>query len=85
MEKFRIEFTRPALRDMRLLSAKSIKKLQKVLLEKVAENPYSGKKLIAEMEGQYSYRLNLKDRLLYWIDPNSKTVYVHRVRTHYGE
>ena len=35
--------------------------------------------------GFFSLRLSYKDRLVYSVDDDSRTVFVHRARTHYGD
>jgi Txe/YoeB family toxin of Txe-Axe toxin-antitoxin module len=48
-------------------------------------DPFSGKKLVGDLDGFYSVRLTYKDRIVYSVDEKSHTVFVHRARTHYGE
>jgi Txe/YoeB family toxin of toxin-antitoxin system len=81
---YEIQFTKQAFKDIKSLTPKQKKKLQDILLEVVAKNPYEGKKLIGDLEGNYSLRLNLKDRIVYSIDEEKKTVYIKRARAHYG-
>ena len=81
---YEIQFTRQAFKDIKGLTPKQKKKLQDILLEVVAESPREGKKLIGDLEGNYSLRLNLKDRIVYSIDEEKMIVYVKRTRTHYG-
>ncbi|MDJ0560579.1 MAG: type II toxin-antitoxin system YoeB family toxin [Dolichospermum sp.] len=45
-------------------------------------NPYIGKSLKGDLEGLYSYRLNRKDRLLYEIYEDDKTILIIRTKTH---
>jgi Txe/YoeB family toxin of Txe-Axe toxin-antitoxin module len=45
----------------------------------------SGKKLAGDLQGFYSVRLTLKDRIVYSVDQATRTIFVHRARTHYGE
>ncbi|CCI34233.1 type II toxin-antitoxin system YoeB family toxin [Microcystis sp. T1-4] len=41
--------------------------------------------LKGDLEGFYSYRLNRKDRLLYEIYEDDKTILIIRTKTHYGD
>ncbi|MCK4401867.1 type II toxin-antitoxin system YoeB family toxin [bacterium] len=82
---YEIRFTKTAFKDVRKLSAKLKQKLKEILLKQVAEEPYSGKKLIGDLMGFYSIRLSYKDRIVYSVNENEKIVYIHRARMHYGE
>lgn len=68
-----------------LLTAEQKAKLQQILQEVIAINPYIGKSLKGNLEGLYSYRLNRKDRIVYEIQEMDKTVLIIRARTHYGD
>ncbi len=76
---------REARKDFEKLSPKLKLKLRQIVVEAVAKNPYAGKRLLGDLKGFYSVRLTLKDRIVYTIDENTRTVFVHRARTHYGE
>ena len=59
-------------------------KLKDILLEVLSVTPYEGKKLVGDLEGNYSLRLDLKDRIVYSIDEKNKIVYIKRAKTHHG-
>lgn len=81
---YEIRITRRAEKDIKKLSPKLKEKLYDILIEVVAKNPCQGKKLVADFEGSYSYRLSYQDRIIYSIDNDNKMVYIERARTHYG-
>ncbi len=83
--QFEIRITRRAEKDIRKLSPKLKNKLYDVLTEVIALNPLEGKKLLGDFEGSYSYRLNIKDRIIYSIDLHKRIVYIERAKTHYGD
>ena len=83
--KYEIRFTSQALKDVKKLSANLAQKLKGILEEVISVRPYSGKKLWGDLLGYYSYRLNIKDRILYSINEKKKRVVIKRARTHYGE
>ena len=85
MKNFEIFFTKQALKDIRSLSPKLKKKLKDILLEVVVNDPFCVKKLLGDLEGNYSYRLDLKNRIVYSVDKKKKMIYVKRARTHYGD
>lgn len=82
---YTIRFTREAGKDVKKLSPKLREKLTDIIVNRIALTPHSGKKLVGDLKGFYSVRLSLADRIVYSIDEQSRIIYVHRVRTHYGE
>lgn len=80
---FEIRITRRAEKDIHDLPPKMKEKLYDILTEVIAQDPFCGKKLIGDLSGSYSYRLNLRDRIVYSIDLKKKIVYIERARTHY--
>jgi Txe/YoeB family toxin of Txe-Axe toxin-antitoxin module len=85
MEKFEILLTKQAKKDIAQLSPKEKMKCLKVLTETITLNPYAGKKLVGDLEGSYSFRLNIKDRIIYSIDKDNRCIYVKRTKTHYTD
>jgi len=70
---------------VRSLTPKLRAKLKAILSEVVGKEPFSGKKLYGDLEGNYSYRLDLKNRVVYSVDKRRRVIYVKRARTHYGD
>ena len=85
MKAFDVRFTREAAKDVKKLSPALKKKLREILVNTIAPEPTAGKKLVGDLQGFYSIRLSYKDRIVYPIDAESHTVFVHRARTHCGE
>ncbi len=84
MQNYEVRITKQAFKDIKELSPKMKAKLKSILIEILTNTPYEGKKLIGNLSGNYSIRLNLQDRIVYSIDEDNKIVYVKRARTHYG-
>jgi Txe/YoeB family toxin of toxin-antitoxin system len=82
-EQFEVQITRRAQKDIASLTPKLKKKLRDILINRVAQNPFDGKKLVGELKGYWSVRLTLKDRVVYSIDEENRIVYILRARTHY--
>ena len=89
---YRIEITKTALKDIKKLTPQIKSKLKDIMENVVARTPYKGKKLVARMgkllgdlEGNFSMRLNFKDRIVYSVDEEKKIVYLKRAKTHYGD
>lgn len=85
VKRYEIRFTKEAAKDVKKLPPRLKKKLREILLSDVVIDPFSGKRLVGDLNGFYSIRLTHKDRIVYSIDEESRTVFVHRARTHYGE
>ncbi len=82
---YEIRFTKEAVKDVGKLFPKLKEKLQSILQNVIAHDPFAGKKLIGDLTGFFSYRLTYKDRIVYTIDPERHIIFVHRAKTHYGK
>ena len=82
---FEILFTKQAKKDIQSLSPKLKAKLRLIILDVISVDPFQGKKLMGDLDGNFSYRLSLKDRIVYSVNKKKKIVYVKRARTHYGD
>lgn len=82
-----LRFTSQAQKDAKQLSAYGLKKKAQELLDIVRNNPYQNpppyEKLIGDMSGAYSRRINIQHRLVYQILEKEKIVKVLRMWTHY--
>ena len=85
MNPYRIVFSKQAKKDIDKLAPKQKAKLQEILQNIISPNPYAGKPLKGDLKGLYSYRINLKDRLVYEIYDEDLVILVIRAKTHYGE
>lgn len=82
---YEVRFTKEALKDVKKLTPKLRAKLKDILENQIRHEPFSGKKLIGQVHGLYAIRLSFKDRIVFSVDEEKRTVYVHRAKTHYGE
>ncbi len=82
---YSIRITRQAKKDIDTLTPKLRQKLRAILENVIAHHPYDGKKLLGDLAGSYSYRLTYQDRIVYSIDEPTKTIFIERARTHYGD
>lgn len=82
---WKIEFSRTALKDAKKLKSVNLEKKVKELLEILKSNPYQPpyEKLSGNLKGYYSRRINIKHRLVYSVDDETKTVRVVSVWSHY--
>jgi toxin YoeB len=84
---WRTVFTRPAQKDAQKLAAAGLKakaeRLLEVLRENLFRNPPPYEKLVGDLSGAYSRRINLQHRLVYQVLAEDQTVKVLRMWTHY--
>ncbi|MBB5209051.1 Txe/YoeB family addiction module toxin [Chiayiivirga flava] len=80
-------FARHAQKDAPRLAAAGLRDKVQRLLELMAENPYTTppayEKLVGDLAGTYSRRINIQHRLVYQIIEDEKTVKVLCMWTHY--
>jgi mRNA interferase RelE/StbE len=82
---YAIRFTKEAVKDGDKLPPRLKEKLRVVLQKQVAPDPRCGKRSLGDIAGLFSLMLSYRDRLVYSVDDDSRTVFVHRVRAHYGD
>jgi len=84
---WRIVFTKQAQRDARKIAVGGLRPKAEKLLDIIRENPYQTpppfEKLLGDLSGTYSRRINIKHRLVYEVLTDEKVVKVIRMWTHY--
>jgi toxin YoeB len=84
---WRLEFSKPAAKDVSKLASAGLKpkaqELLDVLRRDPLQNPPPYEKLIGELAGAYSRRINRQHRLVYRVNEGSKVVDILRMWTHY--
>ena len=84
---WRVVFTKHAKKDAKKLAAVGLRSKAEKLLDILRENPYrtppTYEKLLGDLAGTYSRRINIQHRLVYQILDNEKVVKVIRMWTHY--
>ena len=82
-----IRYTKQAQKDAKKLIKSNLKNKVLELLETLNENPFQKpppyEKLVGDIEGAYSRRINIQHRLVYQIYEELKIVKVIRMWTHY--
>ena len=61
------------------------KKLLNLIAKTPFQNPPSYEKLVGDLQGYYSRRINLQHRLVYKKYEDINTVVIHSMLSHYGE
>jgi len=84
---WRVVFTNQAQKDAKKLSASGLKQKAGALINILRENPYQTpppfEKLIVDLAGAYSRRINIHHLLIYQILNKEKIVKIVRMWTHY--
>jgi Txe/YoeB family toxin of toxin-antitoxin system len=84
---WRVVFTKQAQKDAKKLSAAGLRPKAEKLIEILRENPYQTppqfEKLLGDLSGALSRRINIQHRLVYQILDDEKVVKVIRMWTHY--
>lgn len=87
MVNFKVVFTKQAQKDAKKLSASGLKAKAEQLIEILRDNPYQSppfyEKLVGDLAGSYSRRINIQHRLVYEVIEGEKIVKVIRMWTHY--
>jgi Txe/YoeB family toxin of toxin-antitoxin system len=80
-------YTSQARKDARKLTSSGLRPQAKRLLAILAQNPYQSpppfEKLVGDLAGAYSRRINIQHRLVYQVLDRIRTVKVIRMWTHY--
>ena len=87
MVKYRLFYTKQAEKDAKKLTASNLANKAKELLAIIQNNPYQNpppyEKLLGDLCGAYSRRINIQHRLVYEVLEESKSIKVIRMWTHY--
>jgi len=85
-----IVYTKQAQKDARKLASSGLKNKAKSLLDKIQRDPYQNpppyEKLVGDLSGAYSRRINIQNRLVYQVYEKEKVIKVIKVIrlwTHY--
>jgi toxin YoeB len=80
-------YTKHAQKDAKKLAAAGLKERAVSLLEILARDPFANpppyEKLVGDLAGAYSRRINIQHRLVYQVVKSGKTVKILRMWTHY--
>jgi toxin YoeB len=84
---WQVVFTKQAQKDARNLASAGLKDKANALLVILSDNPFQTpptyEKLVGDLAGSYSRRINIQHRLVYQVLEPERTVKVLRMWTHY--
>jgi Txe/YoeB family toxin of toxin-antitoxin system len=84
---WRLVFTKQAQKDAKMISQAGLKPRASRLLDILREDPFQNpppyEKLLGDLSGAYSRRINIQHRLIYQVLQDIQTVKIIRMWTHY--
>ncbi len=84
---WKLVFTKQTQKDAKKLANAGLKYKAQKILETISENPFQNpppyEKLIGDLAGSYSRRINIQHRLVYQVFQEEKIVKIIRLWTHY--
>ena len=84
---WRIKYSKQAVRDSKKIEQSNLKQSVMNLLEVLQMNPFQNpppyEKLIGDLTGVYSRRINIQHRLVYEVFEEEKIIRILRMWTHY--
>ena len=84
---WKLVYTRQAQKDAKKLASSGLKPKAQELLALIADNPYHKpppfEKLVGDLSGAYSRRINIQHRLVYQVLEDKRVVKVLRLWSHY--
>nr|WP_300999828.1 Txe/YoeB family addiction module toxin [Halomonas sp.] len=87
MVTWRLAYTKQAQKDAKKLAASGLKLKAQELLKLLSQDPYRKpppfEKLIGDLAGAYSRRINIQHRLVYQVLEDERIVKVLRLWSHY--
>jgi len=87
VSRWRLVFTKRAQKDAKKVAAAGLRDKAQALLDILAKDPFQSpppsEKLVGDLSGAYSRRINIQHRLVYQVLKDDRTVKVLRMWTHY--
>ena len=84
---WQVVYAEQALKNAKKLSASGLRPKAEQMLELLAQDPFQNpppyEKLVGDLAGAYSRRINIQHRIVYEVFVKQKTVRVLRMWTHY--
>jgi Txe/YoeB family toxin of toxin-antitoxin system len=85
--KWQVVFTKQAQKDAKRLASAGLRQKAEQLLDLIRQNPYQNpppyEKLVGDLSGAFSRRINIQHRLVYQVIEDERIIKVIRMWTHY--
>jgi Txe/YoeB family toxin of toxin-antitoxin system len=87
MVKWQVILSRQAVKDSKKIARAGLKPQAEPLLNLLTQDPFQNppafEKLVGNLHGFYSRRINIQHRLVYSVDSKKKVVHILRLWSHY--
>ncbi len=84
---YKIVYTKAALKDIPKLKSAGLDTKAKALIDLIKEDPFQKppgfEKLVGDLKGLYSRRINIQHRLVYQVYKDEKTIKIVSIWSHY--
>lgn len=84
---WKISYTKYAKKGLRKLKAANLNVRAEKLIEKITEDPYIKpppcEKLVGNLKGYFSRRVNIQHRIVYEVNENDREIVIHSTFSHY--
>ncbi len=89
MVEYKVIYSKLVLKDAKKLTSANLSKKAQNLIDIIKKDPFQTpppyEKLVGNLSGLYSRRINIQHRIIYEVREEDRVVRVHRMWTHYGE
>ena len=89
MVEYKILYSKLALKDVKKLSGINLDKKARKLIGIIRKNPFQipppYEKLVGNLSGAYSRKINIKHRIVYQVREEDKVIRILRMWSHYGD
>ena len=89
MVEYKILYSKLALKDAKKLTSANLDQKAKELIEIIKKDPFQNpppyEKLVGNLNGSYSRRINIQHRLVYEVREEERKVRISRMWSHYGD
>ena len=87
MSTWTLIYSRQAQKDAKKLASRGLKTKAQRVLDVISEDPFATpprfERLLGDLAGCYSRRINIQHRLVYEVLPDQRVVHILRMWTHY--
>ena len=89
MSEWKVLLHKRAIKDAELIRQAGLEPQVKALIQVLRANPFQippqYEKLVGDLKGYYSRRINIQHRMVYSVDEETKTVKIQSMWTHYEQ
>jgi toxin YoeB len=88
-KRWKLLFTKAAMKDAKKILSANLKNQTDKILDILEQDPYQNsppfEKLVGDLSGYYSRRINIQHRIVYQVESEEHSVRILRMFSHYGD